>query len=105
MTDLARPSGSRISDAGLPGIDHPALRVLSDVASYLEAGIGTEEVFQGIVGALERGLGARDCRVWVRTPDGADFRAVGGPGDSPPEPRIVSEIARWVQLGEPQHVQ
>src|SRR4051812_37042678 len=105
MTDIARPAGSRIADTGLSGVDHPALRVLSDVASYLEAGIGNEEGFQGIVGALERGLGARDCRVWIRTPDGSDFRAVAGPGDAPPDAKVVSEISRWVQLGEAHEIE
>jgi two-component system NtrC family sensor kinase len=92
MTDTAsRPIASS---------DHPALRVLSDVASYLEAGIGTEEVFHGILGALERGLGAHDCRVWVRTPDGSAFRAFTGPGDDPPDASVVAQVGNWVSRGE-----
>src|SRR3989442_10262922 len=85
-----------------PSADHPALRVLADVASYLEAGIGTEDVFQGIVGALGRNLGARDCRVWVRTADGASFRAIGPSGAPEPEPGLGDQVAGWVAAGESQ---
>ncbi len=92
MTDTAPPA--------IASADHPALRVLSDVASYLEAGIGNEEVFQGILGALERGLGARDCRIWVRTQDGSAFRSYTGPGDTPPPSEAAGQVGRWVQAGE-----
>ena len=85
--------------------DHAALRVLGDVASYLEAGIGTEELFQGILGALERGLKARECRIWVRTTDGSEYRPVTGPADPPLEQATVGQVAKWVQLGEAHQVQ
>src|SRR5215470_17870078 len=80
--------------------DYPALRVLADVASYLEAGIGSEAVFQGILGALERGLGARECRVWIRTPDGSEFHAISSVGSEAHDPQRSDRVARWVAQGE-----
>jgi len=82
--------------------EHPALGVLADVASYLEADIGTEDVFLGILEALRRGLDARPCRIWMRTPDGSGFRSIAPASDPDPEPEVLISIAAWVEAGETQ---
>jgi two-component system NtrC family sensor kinase len=103
MTDTApRPAAA---EPVPPSKDHPALRVLADVASFLEAGIGTEDTFLAIMGALERGLDARDCRVWVRDLEGTAFRAVVGPGDPIPGADDAQRVARWVQQGESHEIE
>ncbi len=98
MTDTAHSAVAAASPSS--SVDPLALRVLSDVASYLEAGIGTPGVLEGILGALERGLGARDCRVWVRTADGSEFRSVGAPGDPLPDAAVIAQVSHWVRQGE-----
>src|SRR5438309_3263604 len=94
MNDAARDAA--LASSG----ERPALRLLADVAAYIEAGIGTEDLFRGIAGVLERGLGARDCRVWVRTPDGSGFWAVGAGGNLGAAPTRSAQVARWVGMGE-----
>ena len=79
---------------------YPGLSVLRDVAVYLEAGIGTDEVFHGIIAAVERGVGARDCRIWVRTPDGSAFRAFVAAGGDEPGSQEGERVARQVAEGE-----
>src|SRR6266850_624000 len=92
-----------LSSATLPLPDlnqYPGLRVLRDVASYLESGIGTDEVFEGIIAALTRGLGARESRIWVRTPDGAAFRAFVAGGAAAPSTEEAARASHWVAEGE-----
>lgn len=81
---------------------YPGLRVLREVTGYLEAGIGTDEVFQGIIAAVERGVGARDCRIWVRTPDGSAFRAFVAAGGDEPGSEDADRVSRQVKEGESQ---
>jgi two-component system NtrC family sensor kinase len=83
-------SGVDVTSTGPSGYPEPlserALRVVASVSSYLARGMGPDDVVSGVTGVLSRGLGGRACRVWVRTPDGAAFRAIVGPGyESPPE--------------------
>ena len=64
--------------------EQQALRAVADVTAQLAGGVGSEDALRGVATALARGLGARECRVWVRTPDGAAFMplvADGDPGD------------------------
>lgn len=80
---------------------YPGLRVLRDVASYLEAtGVGSDEVFQGIIGALGRGIGAKEARIWVRTPDGAGYRAFVGGGEADPGEEEAARVPALVADGE-----
>ncbi|MGD2135457.1 MAG: ATP-binding protein [Gemmatimonadales bacterium] len=72
-----------------------ALNTLADVAAYLAAGLGTEETLGEVAGALGRGLGSDGSRVWVRTPDGAGFRAIVAQGVSSPDDIGAEEIGAW----------
>jgi len=76
------------------------LEVIQDVASYLGAGLAVEDELAGVAGALERGLPARECRIWVRRPEGTGFRVVQVPGAAPPAPGGHDEVAQWVARGE-----
>jgi two-component system NtrC family sensor kinase len=68
--------------------DHPGLAVLADVSSHLARGLGAEDLLSGVAGALGRGLKGGECRIWVRTPDGASFRPILAEGSpSAPEGR------------------
>ncbi len=64
-----------------PGFD--TLSVVSEVASYLAAGLSTHEIIQGIGGTLKRKLPLSKCVVWVRTPAGDSFSPVVPPGEEP----------------------
>ncbi|MBI4421836.1 MAG: PAS domain-containing protein, partial [Gemmatimonadetes bacterium] len=99
MSDTVRAAPFASRD---PAADHPALRVLADVASYLETGIGTEDVFHGIAGALARGLAAQDCRVWVRSSDGSSFRPIAASHAAEPEAGRADRVAEWVAAGATQ---
>src|SRR5688500_10108263 len=96
---MSEPGRAAISDPDLE--KYPGLRVLRDVAGYLEAtGIGSDELFQGIIGALGRGISARESRIWVRTPDGAAFRAFVGGGEADPDDAEAARVPRLVAEGE-----
>ena len=82
-----------LSDAGL--------RILADVAGYLAAGLGTEDVLTRVAGVLARGLDSEECRVWVRTADGTGFRAIVGEGVTAPGDRSAEEVAGWLSAQEP----
>ncbi len=73
-------------------LDTPALELLAEVAAYLAAGLGSEEVLARVAGTLARGLQTDTVRIWVRTLDGANFRAVVGEGYSAPNDRPSGEI-------------
>ncbi len=72
--------------------DANGLELLAEVASYLAAGLGSEEVLARVAGVLARGLRSDRCRIWVRTADGASFRAIVGEGYDAPEDRPSDEI-------------
>ena len=68
MTQTDSESQS-LPELGEP-LDERGLRILADVAGYLAAGMGSEEVFTRVAGVLARGLGADHCRIWMRAADG-----------------------------------
>ncbi len=74
-----------------PAAAQQALRAVADVTAHLAGGVGSEDALRGVVTALARGLRARECRVWVRTPDGAAFMPVVADGDvgGPPPPGLA----------------
>ncbi len=74
-----------------------ALGVMAEVAGFLGGSIGVEDALVGIAGALRRGVGAEECCVWVRAPDGVSFRPFGPP-DAPVARRSEAEIAALVAL-------
>ena len=73
-------------------LDARGLELLTEVAGYLAAGLGSEEVLSRIAGVLGRGLETDECRIWVRTADGASFRAIVGEGHASPGNRPSGEI-------------
>ena len=73
-------------------LDTAGLELLAEVASYLAAGLGSEEVLARVAGVLARGLQSDRCRIWVRTADGASFRAIVGEGFEAPGSRPSGEI-------------
>jgi len=72
-----------------------ALQVLAEIAGYLSAGLGSEETLGQVAGALGRGLGGGNCRVWVRTPDGAGFRAIAPEGVTVPPDISADALEQW----------
>ncbi len=72
--------------------DANGLELLAEVASYLAAGLGSEAVLARVAGVLARGLRSDRCRIWVRTADGASFRAIVGEGYDVPGDRPSDEI-------------
>ncbi len=81
-------------------LDHRGLRILAEIAGYMAAGLSSDDVLQRVAGALCRGLLSDACRVWVRTPDGAGFRAFVSDGDRLPGPDYAQAVARWVSERE-----
>lgn len=71
-------------------LERRALQILADVAGYLAAG-GTDDLLVRVAGALRRGLEG-DCRIWVRTPDGASFEPVVAEGAATAGPEDVGEV-------------
>ena len=85
----------------VPSLDteHPGIRVIAEVASVLQAGLGSGEALHGVVNALRRGLNLRRCRLWLRTPDGTRFAPVTTPGDEGEPPGHTQPVADWVRHG------
>ncbi|MDH4349915.1 MAG: ATP-binding protein [Gemmatimonadota bacterium] len=78
-----------------------ALAVLADVASYLSASLGVEEVLAGVATALKRGIGAQACCVWMRGRDDATFRPIRALGDRAKDLHDEPQIAAITGLPEP----
>ena len=78
---------------------NPVLDALSEMASYLQAGVGSDEVLSGVVGAVRRNLGLELCRLWIQERDGTVYRAIVPAGDSPPDDVQAAEVARWLAQG------
>ena len=78
-------------------IDHPGIAVLAEVSSQLARGLGSEDLLTGVVGALSRGLKSDDCRIWVRTPDGASFRPISANTDLQVPPERAELVKEWVE--------
>ena len=94
------PSGPTLQ-AGVESrdpLDHRGLRILADVAGFLAAGLGADDVLGRVAGALSRGLGS-ECRVWVRTPAGTGFRALVGEGFGEPPEQPADEIEALIGAG------
>jgi len=83
---------SAMTETGTGPLNDRGLRILADVAGYLAAGLGSEDVLARVAGALARGLGSDTCRVWVRTADGSSFRAIVGEGFDVPSDRPSGEF-------------
>ncbi len=77
-----------------------ALEVLADVAAYLSASLGVDDVLAGVVATLKRGIRAEACRLWIRGPDGVSFEAVRAPGD-PAEDGDPAAVAKLVDARKP----
>jgi two-component system NtrC family sensor kinase len=77
-----------------------ALRVLADVTSYLARGLESEQVLANVISALDRDLGGIDARIWVRSPDGAMYQAIGPEGQAQPMAIAVDRAEQWF-TGEP----
>jgi two-component system, NtrC family, sensor kinase len=74
-----------------------ALDVLAEVAGFLGGSIGVEDALSGTAGALLRGIGAEECCIWIRAPDGVSFRPFRPPA-SPGAPRDEREIGALVAM-------
>ena len=94
MTHTDSESTSR-PEVGEP-LNERGLRILADVAGYLAAGLGSEEVLTRVAGVLARGLGADHCRIWVRAADGTAYRAIVGEGFDTPGDMSAEDVGHWL---------
>ncbi len=78
---------------------HPGLAMLADVSSQLARGLGSEDLLTGVAAALSRGLVSGECRIWIRTPDGASFCPVAAEGFPDAPAGRADRVREWV--GEP----
>jgi two-component system NtrC family sensor kinase len=65
----------------------------------LAAGRPAEEGLAGVTSVLRRGLALRRCRVWLRSPDGAQFVLIASPEDEAQLPGFAAEVTRWISDG------
>ena len=79
--------------------EHPGLKVVDDVATILAAGLGTPEVFSGVLGTLRRGLGLPRCRLWLRSADGLGYSSLGAPGDPAELTGPNAPVPEWIAGG------
>jgi len=95
--------GAPVADGGVrEPLTARGLRILADVTGCVARGLAAEDVLTSVVEALARGVGTDLARVWVRTPDGAGFRAVTPEGIEPP-PAVAADRARpWFEEAAPQ---
>ncbi len=87
-SDSTSPAG-RVSQSGLTA--------LADVTSYLQTGLGSDEVLSGVVGALQRDLDLRECRIWLRDRAGTGYRALGAAGAESPDARHAEQVKEWIK--------
>jgi two-component system NtrC family sensor kinase len=101
MTESAEPSrgGAATLRPGDTAPLPPELRVLSEVAAAIAAEVDVEHALAAVAGAMRRGLGLSSCRIWIRTPDGAAFRAVVAPGESGPDAPARFAAEAWLDAG------
>ncbi len=79
-----------------PTVDHPGLAVLADVSLQLARGLGSIDLLSDVAAALSRGFRGGECRIWVRTPDGASFRPITAAGlPAVPDGRLA-QVRQWV---------
>ncbi|MBE0591926.1 MAG: hypothetical protein IH616_05950, partial [Gemmatimonadales bacterium] len=95
---MTAPRTPVVTEGGIrQPLSQQSLRLLADVTGCLHRGLAAEEVLAEVVATLGRGLGTDDSQVWVRTPDGAGFRAVTPLGVEPP-PAVSADAARpWFE--------
>ena len=90
-----------VSDSDSPSAASRAtplgLTALADVATYLQAGLGSDEVLSGVVGALRRDLDLEDCRIWLKDQAGAGYRALGAAGAEPPDAQQAEQVKEWIE--------
>jgi two-component system NtrC family sensor kinase len=109
MTNTFRSmNGDQASPTANRGVRDPmgarGLRILADVTGCVARGLAAEDVLTGVVEALGRGLGTDLVRVWVRTPDGAGFRAITPEGVDPPA-AVAADTARpWFEQSAPRRM-
>lgn len=77
--------------------DNPGLAVLAEVSAQLARGLGSEDLLSGVAGALCRGLKGDECRIWVRTPDGASFQPVTAAGFPLAPLERSDQVREWVE--------
>ena len=90
--NVPRPPAAAESDVRGP-LSQQSLRILAELTGCLHRGLSAEESLAEVAAILGRGLGTELSRIWVRTPDGAGFRAVTPLGVEPP-PAIAADAAR-----------
>jgi two-component system NtrC family sensor kinase len=90
MTAPRSPTATESAIRGPLGTQ--GLRILADITGCLHRGLSAEEALAEVVATLGRGLGTDLSQVWVRTPDGAGFRAVTPLGTDPP-PAVPADAA------------
>ena len=84
-------------------LGHQGLRILADVTACLHRGLSAEDSLAEVVAILGRRLGTELSQVWVRTPDGAGFRAVTPLGVEPPPAVPADGAAPWFEQPGLQH--
>jgi len=89
------------ADPVIPSVADSALDVLAEVAAYLATGIDSDEAKASVAGALKRGLKLAQCRLWVRTADGASFRPICAPGEAEPSGAEIERVRPWLDGSEP----
>jgi two-component system NtrC family sensor kinase len=70
---------------------------LADVATFLQAGIGSEEVLSGVVGALRRDLDLEDCCIWLKDQTGTGFRPIVAAGAKVPGDARSEAVSAWME--------
>ncbi|HEX9727418.1 MAG TPA: ATP-binding protein [Gemmatimonadales bacterium] len=75
------------------------LEILAEVASYLAAALHVEDALARVVRAVQQGLGADSCRIWIRSPEGGSFRAATADGAGAMGDGYDKVVAGWVARG------
>ena len=74
-----------------------ALTTLADVATFLQAGIGSEEGLSGVVGALQRDLDLEDCCIWLKDSAGTGYRPIVAAGAEVPGDARSEAVSAWME--------
>ena len=72
------------------------LATLADVAIYLQAGMGSDEVLSGVVGALGRDLNLENCCIWLKDETAAGYRPIVEAGAPMPEAAQADAVKEWL---------
>jgi two-component system NtrC family sensor kinase len=76
-----------------------ALTALADVATYLQAGMGSDDVLSGVVGALSRDLDLDSCCIWVKDREATAFRPIVAAAAKPPDAAQAERVRAWFAEG------